>query len=735
MTRLRTRLIAALGAMAIAAGSLPSRAQAPEINLTQQGRLISLRFKDASLHEVFDVLSRHEKVNILLGKGVSGNVSLSLYNVDPRQAIHTVASVAGYVVEKRGADYFVVERKDSRLANTGNTQVRSFKVQYSNTRLVADILTKHLSPSGKITALEERSTLVIEDQPDFLARLERILQEVDSEPKQILIEAKILEITLDQSEVFGVDWQKVFSADRTNAVGTSGLAPRGVAGLFFNLVNRNLEVYLAALSSKGRVQTLSTPKLLALENQEASAVIGDRIGYRVTTTINQVTTESIQFLETGVILRVTPSVDQQGRVRMRIHPEVSSASVAGGIPSKKSTEVTTQLLCDDGESIFIGGLIKQSTSARRSGVPVLSDIWGIGRAFSSNDESTTMTETVVIITPRIVRQSQPSTADLRLDRIEAVRSEVERKVDEVERKLAPAVPVPVPGAAGACTNDASDRRRAGGCGRAADGRCGRAGTRRHHARACSRDPGGRADGRGGACSSACFSTGPCNGGDTVHCRCAGLRPEPRPANHLVPKLLPAGRDAQPAAHAPGRFRRRALKAPRRVRRRQRRCPSTPALLRLRLDFAANRLRRGLAADAFREDQRHPARAAAADPHRLAFGLAVERGFDPVAAARHAHQHVGAVGARLECRLARAVDHPHLRIRRVLVAVARSLQQLDRQGIARARLLEGARLAEVDAAGHIGDVAGALLGRQHARTFARPVRRRTPGRSARCRRGA
>lgn len=447
MTCLRSRLIAAFGALAIAASGIPARAQALDAGLTQQGRLISLRFKDAALHEVFDVLSRHERVNILLGKGVAGNVSVSLYNVEPRQAIHTVASVAGYVVEMRGADYFIVERKDSRLASTANTQVRSFKVQYSNTRLVADILTKHLSPSGKITPLEERSTLVIEDQPDYLRRIERILQEIDAEPKQILIEAKILEITLDQSEVFGVDWQKIFNADRGNAVGTTGLAPRGIAGLFFNLVNRNLEVYLAALSSKGRVQTLSTPKLLALENQEASAVIGDRIGYRVTTTINQVTTESIQFLETGVILRVTPSVDQQGRVRMRIHPEVSSASVAGGIPSKKSTEVTTQLLCDDGQSIFIGGLIKQSTSARRSGVPVLSDVWGIGRAFSNTDESTTMTETVVIITPRIVNHVAATTPDMRLDRMEAVRAEVEHRTGEVDRKLAPKLPEPAPVAA------------------------------------------------------------------------------------------------------------------------------------------------------------------------------------------------------------------------------------------------------------------------------------------------
>lgn len=232
-----------------------------------------------------------------------------------------------------------------------------------------------------------------------------------------MIEAKILEIALDNSEVFGIDWSKIFSANGVSRGGTTGLAPRNISGLFFNLVNKNLEVFLSALSSKGRVHTLSTPKLLALENQEASTVIGDRVGYKVTTTINQVTTESIQFLETGVILKVTPSVDQQGRVMLRIHPEVSSASIAAGIPSKKSTEVTTQLLCEDGQSIFIGGLIKNTSGKRRSGVPLLGDLPGLGYLFSNVEETGGTTETVVVITPHIVKQASDTISASQLQRL------------------------------------------------------------------------------------------------------------------------------------------------------------------------------------------------------------------------------------------------------------------------------------------------------------------------------
>jgi type II secretory pathway component GspD/PulD (secretin) len=416
--------------------AVPAHAQAPDPAFGKPGEPVSMSFRDASLHEVFDLLSRRERINILLGKGVTGTVSVSLYNVDVRKAIHTIAEAAGYAVEVRNGDYLILDRKESGLDTAnGNTQIRSFKVQYSNPKQVAEILTKHLSRYGKITPLVERNQLVVEDLPDFLQRLQRLLAEIDVEPKQIMIEAKILEIALDNSEVFGIDWSKIFSANGVSRGGTTGLAPRNVPGLFFNLVNKNLEVFLSALSNKGRVHTLSTPKLLALENQEASTVIGDRVGYKVTTTINQVTTESIQFLETGVILKVTPSVDQQGRVMLRIHPEVSSASIAAGIPSKKSTEVTTQLLCEDGESIFIGGLIKNTTGKRRTGVPLLGDLPGVGYLFSSNEEAAGTTETVVVITPHIIRQASDTISASQLQRLDVAAQPATQNSLTLERTL------------------------------------------------------------------------------------------------------------------------------------------------------------------------------------------------------------------------------------------------------------------------------------------------------------
>ncbi len=266
--------------------------------------------------------------------------------------------------------------------------------------------------------------------------------ELDAQPKQVLIEAKVLEVTLDDGESYGIDWNKVFdSPNATNgSFGTNALAAGNAvvgpkqAGFFFSLANKNLELFLEAQTTRNRVKTLSTPKLLAMENQEAKAVIGKSTGYKVTTTINQVTTESIQFLESGVILRVTPSVDQQGRVLLKVHPEVSSTTLNAGIPDKKSTEVTTDLLCEDGQSVFIGGLMKKISTKDKTGVPILGDIPGIGRLFSTTTETVNNTETVVIITPRIIQDPREASAftDEKLHQIEQVSDLITKDQEKLE---------------------------------------------------------------------------------------------------------------------------------------------------------------------------------------------------------------------------------------------------------------------------------------------------------------
>ena len=386
---------------------------------------ITVSFRDTPLEEVYEMLSRQARVNIVLGKDVTGEVSVNLYEVTLDEAIRLIADAAGYTAENRGGTYLIFEREDvGKDSVHGNTEIRNFKVQYTDPQVVADLLTKHLSRYGQITTLEDRNLLVAEDLPEFLDRLEKMLTKVDAQPRQILIVARILEITLDENQVYGIDWSL---ASGNLTFGTEGLAPTGISGFFLEFMSGDLEVQLNALSNEGRVRTLSTPKLLVLENQEAEVLIGDRTGFRVTTTINQVTTENIEFIESGVILKVKASVDQSQRIVLDVHPEVSNTTVSDGIPSQTTTEVTTQFVAEDGQKIFIGGLIKDSVTARRRGVPVLKDVPLFGNLFARTDDVVVNTETVVLIEPHIVDPDNRVVSEEYGERIESLETELRPK--------------------------------------------------------------------------------------------------------------------------------------------------------------------------------------------------------------------------------------------------------------------------------------------------------------------
>ena len=398
---------------------------------------ISLTFHDVEISEAMEMLAIKERVNIVLAKDVQGTISVNLYNVSLRQAVLAIADAAGYAVEYRNGSYFILKREESgKYAQSGLTELRTFKVEYSDVSVVEEILENYLSEYGNITNLAERKLLVVEDLPSFINRIEKILAEIDLEPKQIFIEAKILEISLRDSESSGLDWAKLFSSDGgSGVVGTRGLSNPISPGLFFDLVTPNVEVALDALFTRGRLQTLSTPKLLALEDQEAEVIIGDRLGFRVTTTIDQVTSETIEFLESGVILRVLPSVDRQGRIMLTIHPEVSTGRVEDGIPNQVTTEVTTQMLVEDGQTVFIGGLIRRSLDQNKEGVPVLGDIPILGRVFSNKSDSSTNTETVVMITPHIVESHNNLINAQEKARAIRIENTLDHRKEEIDAKV------------------------------------------------------------------------------------------------------------------------------------------------------------------------------------------------------------------------------------------------------------------------------------------------------------
>lgn len=394
--------IAATARMLLVAGLLLSTLVWAEDD-TQR---ISMTMKDADLADVMDMISREQRVNIFVSTESNETVSFSLYDMTLPAAIRSIANSAGFAVEHYDGNYYIVDRDEAgKYAPDALTQVKSFQLEYVPAEEMRSLLDPYLSEYGEMTVFAEKNIFLIQDTPDFLRRIAGLVRQIDTPPTQVLIEAKILEITLTDEDSSGLDWTRFFNSDGgTGEFGGQGLNNPASPGLFFSYTNDNISLALDALTSQGRVRTLSSPKLIAVEDQESSVIVGDRRGYSVITTINQVTSESIEFLESGVILRVTPSVDADGRILMDIHPEVSTGVInpLTGIPSQATTEVTTRMIVPDGQTVFVGGLIKHRVEESKQGIPIVSRVPGLGRLFSSRENNKTNTETIVLITPTIL---------------------------------------------------------------------------------------------------------------------------------------------------------------------------------------------------------------------------------------------------------------------------------------------------------------------------------------------
>lgn len=401
---------------------------------------ISMTMKDADLADVMDMISREQRVNVFVSTESEETVSFSLYDMALPDAIRAIANAAGFAVEHYDGNYFIIEREEAgKYAPDALTRVRSFALQYLNVDEIETLLEPFLSEYGEITVFSERNFFLVEDTPEFLRRVDSIVSKLDQAPTQILIEAKILEITLTDEDSYGLDWIKFFSSEGGGGdFGAQGLSEPTSPGFFLDYTTPDVAAVLSALTAQGRVRTLSTPKLLAVEGQESSVIIGDRRGYAVTTTINQVTSETVEFLESGVILRVTPSVDADGMVMMDINPEVSTGIIdpGTGIPSQTTTEVETRMIVPNGQTIFVGGLIKHRIDESKRGIPVIGRIPVVGRLFSNRQQTHTNTETIVLITPTVVTSATPSIDEDTIERIRKLEQnqnfESEKLDDEME---------------------------------------------------------------------------------------------------------------------------------------------------------------------------------------------------------------------------------------------------------------------------------------------------------------
>ncbi len=375
----------------------------PPVRSLNGQTMVIYNFQDYDIRQVLSTMAKEQNINVIIAPEVTGKITVHLNNLTLDDALRAIVMAGGSTFQKHDDLYYVYKPKTVPDPQAGRLEVRVFQLKFSAIDKVQEILTA--IPGIRTVRIHELSkTIIIEDTPENIAKIEKIIRGWDVAPRQVLIEARIMQVNLTDDMSMGVDWQKVFG-DLT--LGTTGFVSGG-PGLTANLLtaagSRNqFTAALEALQTKTQVNTLSTPKILALHGKPSRVQVGGRQGYKTNTFTPTGTTENISFLDTGTILDITPFIDDQGHILLDVKPQINSVTFdTAGTPNQQTTTVSTSLVAKNGQTIFIGGLIEDTKTGTRNMVPCLGSLPGLGLLFGQLREGIGKKELIVLITPQII---------------------------------------------------------------------------------------------------------------------------------------------------------------------------------------------------------------------------------------------------------------------------------------------------------------------------------------------
>ncbi|MDH3258470.1 MAG: secretin N-terminal domain-containing protein [Deltaproteobacteria bacterium] len=438
---------------------------------TRPARRFTIALKNADLREVLFSLSKEDSFQLILDPGVTGSVTLDMKDVTAFEVVYEVCrandlycTVEEDVVRVRRRehttrvfylDYVITNRSGSgnltaststgtsdgtgsgvSVSSAGGDEGESDSINEVTTNermnvwgvLEANIRMFLSGEESKVSISPETGMVAVTDYPENIDLLEDYLLIVESRLReQVLIEAKILEVSLNDSNRYGIDWSAIVDLSGIGLSGSlSGGATMeqnlssGATAFQFGVSDSRVDLFLDAVAEQGQVNVLSTPKISTLNNQKAIIRIGTQdvffqsVVIPATTTTAPVTTFSPQTITEGIILSVTPQVGRDGRVTLAIHPSISEKTGEAVAPDGNTApiieirEANTILNVRDGETVFIGGLMQDRVTERVRSVPFLGDIPFLGALFRNTVQEKRKSELVILLTPHVLRTSNMS---------------------------------------------------------------------------------------------------------------------------------------------------------------------------------------------------------------------------------------------------------------------------------------------------------------------------------------
>jgi type IV pilus assembly protein PilQ len=444
-----------------AAGDLGTHTNADGVDVNRFGT-VDLTVRGEDLSEVLRMLGDSAGKNIVFGSEVAGTVTTSLRDVTLQQALSAILKVNGYGHVEEGNFIYVypletIAEMDAAAKLTVEKIIPLYYLQGAEAARLAEPLLSTVgqvislgdveegydpdTQSGGIDSYAFAAKLIVYDYPERIERIEKLIHDLDTPPKQVLVEGTILAAAVSEDNAFGVDMSfvvnpqllagiqnpitlvdevlnpGVFTPNTAHTVvGQSTVGQTGeAAGFKLGLIQDNFHFFLRALDEVTDTTIIARPKVLCLNRQRAEILVGERVGYLTTTQTDTTTTQTVEFLDTGTHLVFRPYISPNDMIRMELYPRLSSATVTPvttpsgqpiTIPNEHTTEVFTNVRVRDGETIVLGGLFQENTSITRRNVPLLGDIPIAGNAFKGQDDKLLREEVIFLLTPTVVKDDR-----------------------------------------------------------------------------------------------------------------------------------------------------------------------------------------------------------------------------------------------------------------------------------------------------------------------------------------
>jgi len=405
-------------------------------------KVVCIDVNEVPIGTVIRQLADQVNVDLIMSPKVIGNVTVSLTEVSLDEALRCILDVhgAGIIV---GENVIRILSRGEMPEIAERLVTQTFEITYADVAQVVKALEKFKSAQGSVSSIEGTSHIIVTDTESKVRDITNLLSTIDRITPQVLVEVRIYDITSKDNLDLGIDW---YAGRRTNwnasgypdnadivvekggndtyigsrtdpsleagfIAGTNKTEASTQGYLRFGLLNDSIDINAILRAEKENIDAklLANPRIMVVDNEEATFDIVTEHPYVERTITAGSTTETVKFKNVGVKLVVTPHVAGNDMLRLNIAPEfsvlVTRVQIASSnVPVVDTRKVNTIALVRDGQAVVLGGLRKKETSMQVNKVPILGDIPVLGHLFRFEGESTVNTELVVFITPRIIRE-------------------------------------------------------------------------------------------------------------------------------------------------------------------------------------------------------------------------------------------------------------------------------------------------------------------------------------------